>query len=109
VEMDDPNITMDEYIELQVEKAHRHFPAIIHEGALASDHEISSKPMENDNDKINISSEDIIIEPSDNAIDDNIDANSYEFDNNFETNHDIHHMAPLPSRDQRHLWLKYEG
>ncbi|GKD23876.1 hypothetical protein Tco_1225579, partial [Tanacetum coccineum] len=88
VKMDDPNITMEEYIDHEAKNAH--FPVIVHEGALASDHEISSKPMENDNDEINISSEDIIIEPSDNAIDDNIDANSYEFDNNFETNHEIH-------------------
>ncbi|GJU12505.1 hypothetical protein Tco_1134901 [Tanacetum coccineum] len=46
VEMDDPNITMEEYIELEAKKARRHdFPAIIYEDALASDHEISSKPM----------------------------------------------------------------
>ncbi|GKG12590.1 hypothetical protein Tco_0346827, partial [Tanacetum coccineum] len=42
---DDPNITMEEYVELEAEKAHRHdFPAIIYEDALASDREISSKP-----------------------------------------------------------------
>nr|GEX82504.1 hypothetical protein [Tanacetum cinerariifolium] len=167
VEMDDLNITMEEYIELESKKARRHgqtfnwetstygkvkycedidyfkdfetnFPTIVYKDALASDHEISSKPTvsplydkaidfeieissdesddedytfiydensfsyklisindlksnsENDNDEINISSKDIVIEPSDNVIIYNIDANCYEFDNNFETNHDIH-------------------
>ncbi|GJV45302.1 reverse transcriptase domain-containing protein [Tanacetum coccineum] len=71
--MDDPNITMEEYIELEAEKARRHsqtfnwetatygkvkcyedinyfkdfetdFPAIVYKDALAPDHEISSEP-----------------------------------------------------------------
>ncbi|GJT50053.1 hypothetical protein Tco_0976210 [Tanacetum coccineum] len=43
--MDDPNITMEEYIELEAKKAHsRAFPAIIYKDALAPDHEVSSEP-----------------------------------------------------------------
>ncbi|GJR88302.1 hypothetical protein Tco_0212313 [Tanacetum coccineum] len=84
--MDDPNITMDEYIELQVEKAHRHdFPAIIYEDALASDREISSKPTVSD----------IVIEQSENGIDANVDTQSHEFDKDFETNHDIHRITKM--------------
>ncbi|GKA76140.1 hypothetical protein Tco_0782518, partial [Tanacetum coccineum] len=41
--MDDPNITMKEYIKLEVEEAH--FPAIVYEDALGPDNEISSEPM----------------------------------------------------------------
>ncbi|GJW56495.1 hypothetical protein Tco_0103226 [Tanacetum coccineum] len=164
--MDDPNITMEEYIELEAEKARRrgqtvnwetatygkarysedidyfkdfetNFPAIVYEDALASDHEISSKPTisplydkgidfdfkisfdksddedyivsydknsfsykltyvndlkpDSDNDKveINISSDDIIVEPSDGVIDVKIDTHFHEFDKNREANHDI--------------------
>ncbi|GJU25841.1 hypothetical protein Tco_1164462 [Tanacetum coccineum] len=128
--------------------------------------------LENDNNKVNISSGDIVIEQSDNGIDANVDTQSHEFVVDFETNHNIHResfnmgdyfimikvmiekhfhegmplifiinnlyvpfgipfnpklfykdgvytkklrrpsftdMAPLPARDQRHLWLKYEG
>nr|GEU64667.1 hypothetical protein [Tanacetum cinerariifolium] len=43
--MDDPNITMEEYIELEAEKA-RNFPAIIYKDALAPDHEISFEPTD---------------------------------------------------------------
>ncbi|GJW96798.1 hypothetical protein Tco_1027863 [Tanacetum coccineum] len=43
--MDNPDITMEEYIELEAEKARRRdFPAIIYKDALASNHETSSKP-----------------------------------------------------------------
>ncbi|GKA05599.1 hypothetical protein Tco_0684719, partial [Tanacetum coccineum] len=45
---------------------------------------------ENDNDEVNISSDDVVIEPSDSVIDANIDTYSHMFDENFETNHDIH-------------------
>ncbi|GKE92973.1 hypothetical protein Tco_1574068, partial [Tanacetum coccineum] len=45
---------------------------------------------DNNNDEIDISSKDIVIEPLDSGIDANIDTNSHEFDENFETNHDIH-------------------
>nr|GEX09518.1 reverse transcriptase domain-containing protein [Tanacetum cinerariifolium] len=72
VEMDDPNISMEEYIELKIIKARMHvrrligrlphtvrsyykdidyfkdfktdFPAIVYKDALVSNHEISSKP-----------------------------------------------------------------
>ncbi|GKB78637.1 hypothetical protein Tco_0945532 [Tanacetum coccineum] len=41
--MDESNLTMEEYIELEAEKAHRHFPAIIYDDALTTDHEVSSE------------------------------------------------------------------
>ncbi|GJU58481.1 hypothetical protein Tco_1236247 [Tanacetum coccineum] len=47
--MDNPNITLEEYIELEAKKARRRdletcFPSIVYKDALASDHEISSEP-----------------------------------------------------------------
>ncbi|GJT96204.1 copia protein [Tanacetum coccineum] len=51
--MDDPNITMEEYIKLEAEKAHTHdFPAIVYKDALVSDHEISSKPTLEDGERM---------------------------------------------------------
>ncbi|GJZ26224.1 hypothetical protein Tco_0570477 [Tanacetum coccineum] len=87
---------------------------------------------ENDIIKVNVSSGDIFIEQSENSIDANVDTQSYGYDKDFEMNHDIHsepfnrknyiimikvylpdtgftYMAPLPARDQRHPWLRYEG
>ncbi|GJS50415.1 putative ribonuclease H-like domain-containing protein [Tanacetum coccineum] len=57
--MDDPNIIMEEYIELEVEKVRRH---------------------ENDNDEVNISTDDVVIEQSDSDIDANVDTQPHEFD-----------------------------
>nr|GEZ04482.1 hypothetical protein [Tanacetum cinerariifolium] len=43
--MDDPNITIEEYIKLEAEKARSHsFPAIVYKDILAPDREISSEP-----------------------------------------------------------------
>ncbi|GKB96175.1 hypothetical protein Tco_0982312 [Tanacetum coccineum] len=166
VEMDDPNITMQEYIELECEKDRRRsqtfnwetaiygkvgyyedidyfkdfetdFPAIVYKDALAPDHEILSEPAvsphrddridfefkisfdesddedyivsydkklfsykitfvndlkpdsDNDQVEINISSEEISIEPSDSIVDTNVDAQSHEFKESSEMNHDI--------------------
>ncbi|GJV10197.1 hypothetical protein Tco_1351738 [Tanacetum coccineum] len=135
--MEDPNLTMEEYIDLEAEKARRHdFPAIVFDDPLATDHKISSEPtvsplddneidfkisfdesddedytfiydknsfsyklisindlkldLENDDNKVNISSDDVFVEQSDNGIDTNVDAQYHEFDEDFETNHDIH-------------------
>ncbi|GKA36570.1 hypothetical protein Tco_0723061 [Tanacetum coccineum] len=44
----------------------------------------------NDNDEVNISSDDVVIEQTDSGIDANVDAQSHEFNEGFETNHDIH-------------------
>ncbi|GJR91970.1 hypothetical protein Tco_0215981 [Tanacetum coccineum] len=140
VKMGDANLTMEEYIELEAEKAcKRDFPAIFFDDPLATNHKISSEPTvsplddneidfrisfdesddedytfiydensfscklipvdnlktnsENDNIKVNVSSGDIVIEQSKNGIDTNIDAQSHEFDEDFETNHDIHHKS----------------
>nr|GEY73815.1 hypothetical protein [Tanacetum cinerariifolium] len=45
--MDNPDLTMEEYIELEDEKAHfeNEFPAIVYNDALTSGPEILSKPM----------------------------------------------------------------
>ncbi|GKC64600.1 hypothetical protein Tco_1097198, partial [Tanacetum coccineum] len=48
VNMDDPNITMEQYIQLEEEKARRRgqeFTAIVYKDALTSEQEISSEPM----------------------------------------------------------------
>ncbi|GJS63703.1 hypothetical protein Tco_0678267 [Tanacetum coccineum] len=47
--MDDPNITMEEYIKLQAEKAQRHdfeanFPSIVYNDALTSNENVSPEP-----------------------------------------------------------------
>ncbi|GJY57874.1 hypothetical protein Tco_0457766 [Tanacetum coccineum] len=45
-EMDNLDITMEEYIELEAEKAHRcDFPAIVYKDALTSELGVSSEPM----------------------------------------------------------------
>ncbi|GJY21983.1 hypothetical protein Tco_0394549, partial [Tanacetum coccineum] len=100
VKMDNPNITIDEYIELEAEKARRHgqtfnwenamygkvrycedidyfkdfeidFPAIVFNDHLATNHKILSEPAQ-----------------SDSGIDANVDTQYHEFDEDFETNHD---------------------
>ncbi|GKD31116.1 hypothetical protein Tco_1241894, partial [Tanacetum coccineum] len=135
--MENPNITMEEYIELEAEKAHKHgqtfkwetvtygkvryyedidyfkdfeidFAAIVYKDALVSDHEISSEPtfsyksifvndlktdLENDNDEVNISSDDVAIEQSDSGIDANVDTQPHEFNKGFKMNHDIHRRS----------------
>ncbi|GKD92904.1 hypothetical protein Tco_1372741, partial [Tanacetum coccineum] len=143
--MDNPYITMEEYVQLEAEKALRRGQTFSWEtatyDALTSELEVSSEPtvsphcdkkvdfdfkisfsesddedytfiydknsfsyklisvnyvkLDSDdvNDEINISSEDIAIEPSDSVIDANVDAHSHEFDENFETKHDIHHKS----------------
>ncbi|GKA88601.1 hypothetical protein Tco_0810365 [Tanacetum coccineum] len=43
--MDDPDITMEEYVQLETERALRNeFPAIVYNDALASKLDFSSKP-----------------------------------------------------------------
>nr|GEY39988.1 hypothetical protein [Tanacetum cinerariifolium] len=118
VKMDDPSITVEEYIDLEARKARRHdFPSIDYKDALVSDHEIPSEPTiilsymtriytyklifvndlkmdsENDNDEVNISSDDVVIEQSDSGIDANVDTQPHEFDEGVETNHDIHRRS----------------
>ncbi|GKA09994.1 hypothetical protein Tco_0689427 [Tanacetum coccineum] len=165
VKMDESNLTVEEYIELEVEKARRRgqtfnwetamygkvryhenikyfrdferdFPAIIYKDALTSDHEVSSeptvRPLDNneidlrillgesddedyiciyekslfsyklisvndfktdskkDIDEVNLPRNIFGIEQLDNDIDYNVDTQSYEFNEDFETNHDAH-------------------
>ncbi|GJW57731.1 hypothetical protein Tco_0104462 [Tanacetum coccineum] len=42
--MDDPNITMEEYIQLMPDKARGHFPAIVYNDASTSNQNVSSEP-----------------------------------------------------------------
>ncbi|GJZ81621.1 hypothetical protein Tco_0646615 [Tanacetum coccineum] len=65
---------------------------------------------DSDNDKveINLSSDDIIVEPSDGVIDVKIDTHFHEFVEGHEVSHNIPDMARLPPKDQRHLWLRYK-
>nr|GEW98948.1 hypothetical protein [Tanacetum cinerariifolium] len=49
--------------------------------------------LKNDNDEVDIPSIDVVVEHLDNGINDNVDANSHEFDEIFEMNHDIHRAA----------------
>ncbi|GKC84251.1 hypothetical protein Tco_1139968, partial [Tanacetum coccineum] len=51
--MDDPSITMEEYIKLQAEKAQRRdYPAIVYNDALTSNENISSEPTVSNYDAI---------------------------------------------------------
>ncbi|GJY66216.1 hypothetical protein Tco_0736871 [Tanacetum coccineum] len=116
--MDNLDITMEEYIELEAEKARRHgqtfnwetatygkvrhhedidyfkdfeidFLSFIFIDPLATDHKISSKPMtKNDDNKVNIYSDDVVVEQSNSGIDANVKTQYHEFAEDFETNHD---------------------
>nr|GEV87595.1 hypothetical protein [Tanacetum cinerariifolium] len=78
--MDDPNITMEEYIQLMANKAHKR--------GQMFDWEIAT--YGNDIDKMNIKlpSKDISIKPMDSDINVNVDTYSQAFDKPIETNHD---------------------
>ncbi|GJX35868.1 hypothetical protein Tco_0247425 [Tanacetum coccineum] len=83
VEMDDPNITVEEYIELEDEKARRHdYPTIDYKDALAPDHEILSEPMVSPHHYDGI---DFDFKISFDEFDDE----DYIFDENREASHDI--------------------
>nr|GEV96502.1 hypothetical protein [Tanacetum cinerariifolium] len=95
--MDYANLTMEEYIEFEAEKARRiSFDESDDEDYTFIYDKISfscklipvdnlKTDSENDNLKVNVSSGDIVIEQSGNG------------------------MAPLPVRDHRHPWLRYDG
>ncbi|GJY00307.1 hypothetical protein Tco_0357325, partial [Tanacetum coccineum] len=152
VKMDNPDITMEEYIELEAYKAHRRdFPTIIFNDPLATDHKISSEPTvsplddneidfkisfdesydedytviydknsfsyklifandlnldsKNDDNKVNISSNDVVVEQSDSGIDANVDTQYHEFD---EENHDTPVMLAFrPAFTTHNLALKH--
>ncbi|GKB45419.1 hypothetical protein Tco_0896172 [Tanacetum coccineum] len=83
VKMDDPDITMEEYIQVEVEKARRH--------GQAFNWETATYAKDNNNDKIDVElcSEIISTKPLDGVIDADVDTYSQEFNGNLETNHDI--------------------
>nr|GEW12176.1 hypothetical protein [Tanacetum cinerariifolium] len=129
--MDDPNITMEEYIRLEEEKAQRHgqtfnwqtatygnekyceddddcftnfkaeFLAIVFDDTLTSDAALSCEhtlsPL-NEN-KINFR---ISFDESDD------EDYTLDKDNNDDEIHASGDMVPLPPRDQRHPWLRYQ-
>nr|GEW25335.1 hypothetical protein [Tanacetum cinerariifolium] len=139
--MDEENLTMEEYIEMEDEKAHRSdFSVVVFNDVVTTDHKISFEPMispldnnqidfrllfdefddedynvnydkklfsykiisvndlktdsEDDNDEVNIHSNNVVIELLDNGVD-TIDTQSHEFDEDFKTNHDIHQYGRL--------------
>ncbi|GJZ55005.1 hypothetical protein Tco_0610198 [Tanacetum coccineum] len=77
--MDDPNITMEEYIQLMADKARGHFeidfPAIVYNDASTSNQNVSSEPTNID------------IKPMDSIICTSNDTTPVEFDKNIKTNH----------------------
>ncbi|GJT18067.1 hypothetical protein Tco_0876773 [Tanacetum coccineum] len=106
--MDDPNITMEEYIRLEEEKAHRRdkvynwetatyvsydfdyfkefekeFPAIAYNDALTSKLDFSPEPNDNDNDKIDIKES-----SGDNVINTDVGASAQGSNKLFKTSHD---------------------
>ncbi|GJT00886.1 hypothetical protein Tco_0822055 [Tanacetum coccineum] len=156
--MDDPNITMEEYIQLMADKALGHFetdfPAIVYNDASTSNQNVSSEPTVsiynaiksdidfhisfsdsededytfiynkesssykltpindlkpepvNDYVEINIEScsENIDVKPMDSVICISKDTTPVEFDENFETNHDIHRINtayPGPEKEKQ--------
>nr|GEV19980.1 hypothetical protein [Tanacetum cinerariifolium] len=67
------------------------FPAIVYNDALEFDPKVSSEPTvnsKNDDNKVNISSDDVVVKQLDSGIDANVDTQYHEFDEDFETNHD---------------------
>ncbi|GJZ91839.1 hypothetical protein Tco_0663904, partial [Tanacetum coccineum] len=44
-QIDDPDITMEEYVQLEIERANEEFSAIVYNDALASQSNFSSEPM----------------------------------------------------------------
>ncbi|GJV41282.1 hypothetical protein Tco_1419722 [Tanacetum coccineum] len=130
--MDDPNITMEEYIKLQAEKAQRHgrtfnwqtstygkiyyddlnffidfeadFPAIVYNDALTSNENVSSEPT------VSIY---YVIKAN---IDFSVSFSDFE-DEDYTViynkgncgGQDLNHDMDLPPRDQRHPFLRFVG
>ncbi|GJU04348.1 hypothetical protein Tco_1114686 [Tanacetum coccineum] len=119
--MDDPNITMEEYIRLEKEKAQRHgrtfnwqtatfgrvecyededdcfidfeteFPAIVFDNTLTADTTLLYAPT--------------VSPPNENKINFRISLDESDDEDYTILTHD---MAPLPAADQRHPWLRYQ-
>nr|GEW83782.1 hypothetical protein [Tanacetum cinerariifolium] len=107
--MNDPDITMEECIQLTADKGRRHdrFPTIVYNDASTSNQNVSSEPTDlfsyklvhvddlkpepvNNHVEINIEScsENTDIKPMDNVICIRNDTTPIEFDKNIEINHD---------------------
>nr|GEV53987.1 hypothetical protein [Tanacetum cinerariifolium] len=128
VKINDPNITMEEHIRLEEEKAQRYgrmfnwktttfrkvkyykdeddcftdfeteFPAIVFDNTLMSDIALPCEPT--------------VSPPNENKIDFRIsldESNDEDYTKQYGVSTTwIRHMAPLPPADQRHLWLRYQ-
>ncbi|GKE30797.1 hypothetical protein Tco_1446181 [Tanacetum coccineum] len=76
---------MEEYIELEAERARRH--------GRAFNWETATYDSEKDIDKVNLPRSDVIIKQLGDGIDANVDTESDEFHKDFETNHEIYHES----------------
>nr|GEX68507.1 hypothetical protein [Tanacetum cinerariifolium] len=86
--MDHPDITMEEYIELEAKKLIG-VAELLTEKLLCMTRYLI-RTHENGIDEVTIPPNDVVIEQMDSGIYYNIDTKSHEFDEDFETNHDIH-------------------
>ncbi|GJU95490.1 hypothetical protein Tco_1320246 [Tanacetum coccineum] len=128
--IDNPNITMEEYIRIEEEKARRHgkvytwetatydriwddddvhnlrsveteFPAIVFDDTLTSDAALSCEPTVS---PLNENEIDFRIS-FDESGDEDYTSDKDNDDDEIQSSGD---MAPLPPRDQRHPWLRYQ-
>ncbi|GJU61880.1 hypothetical protein Tco_1243715 [Tanacetum coccineum] len=119
--MDDPNITMEEYIRIEEEKSQRR--AIVFDDALTSNttlsYETTVSPLDENETDFRISSdesddEDYMDEEERNILYfndsflDNLKSNKDDDDGEIDMTWSPGYMAPLPPKDQRHLWLRYQ-
>ncbi|GKD97128.1 hypothetical protein Tco_1381025, partial [Tanacetum coccineum] len=117
VKMDNPDITMNEYIRLETEKALRHeFPAIVYEDDLTYELEVSLKPTVSPHHAKQV---DLEFEISFAEFDDEdciviYDKDSFSYKiisaHNLKSDTDNDDdMTPLPPRDERYLWLSFDA
>ncbi|GJT02110.1 hypothetical protein Tco_0823279 [Tanacetum coccineum] len=136
VEMENPDITMKEYIQLETKKSLRRgqvynwetatygkvgyfedidyfkiyeteFPAIVYKEALTSEQEVSSEPTENDDDKINVELSSEDI--STKPLDSVLDVDVDTYSRAFDENFETNHDRLRRPRNLRHAWLRFEG
>ncbi|GJR84375.1 hypothetical protein Tco_0155160 [Tanacetum coccineum] len=89
--MDDPNITMEEYIMLEEEKARRRAVTLIDE--ISSENTLSCKPT---------------VSSLNNEVEFRISFDDFD-DEDHTGEKKLHRDMALPPRDQRHQYLRYEG
>ncbi|GJT96750.1 hypothetical protein Tco_1092268 [Tanacetum coccineum] len=115
--MDDPNITMEEYIRLEEEKARRHGQTFNWQTATfgkvenyededdcSIDFETEFPSIVFDNTLTSIPSEPTVCPSNENEVDFRISLDESD-DEDYTSSKD---MAPLPAVDKRHHWLRYQ-